>query len=203
MPVIASNVKKKRKVKKVEDAKFRPLIVPLVIIAVVTFLDQFTKSLVVNSLAEGETVSVIGSFFQLRLIYNSGGALGTSVGTSDFYLGTSIVILLVIFYLVYHNRSFPMIAWPLSLCAAGAVGNILDRVHTGKVVDFLDFDFFDFNFFGQRVERWWTFNIADSSITVGIILLMAYILFFSRKAPEEESVESSENSSSAPLSNPE
>ncbi len=171
----------------------RRLLIPLAIIAVVVFLDQLTKYLVVRSVAEGETVSVLGSFFQLKLVYNFGGALGTSFGSSDFYLGTSIIILAVILYMIYHNRAHAMIAWPLAACAGGAIGNVLDRIWHGRVVDFLDFDFFDFSLFGTRVERWWTFNVVDAAITVGIIFLIIYILFAPRQ-PHQESLDDHEYS---------
>jgi len=168
------------------DNNSRLLVIPLLIVAAVVFLDQLTKYFVVQSLAEGETVSVIGTFFQLKLIYNYGGALGTNLGSSDFYLGTSIIILAIILYMIYHNRQHIMIAWPLASCAGGAIGNVLDRIWHGRVVDFLDFDFFDFSFFGARITRWWTFNVADIAITVGIIFLIVYILFAPKHPVQEE-----------------
>lgn len=167
------------------DNDKRLLVIPLIIIAAVVFLDQLTKYLVVQSLVEGQTVSVLGSFFQLKLVYNLGGALGTSFGSSDFYLGTSIIILIVILYMIYYNRLHAMIAWPLAACAGGAIGNMIDRIWHGQVVDFLDFDFIDFSLFGTRIERWWTFNVADAAITVGIIFLIIYILFSPRPSKQE------------------
>lgn len=185
MPVSVSNAKKKRKVKKPTDVNGRLIIPPVIIIAVVVFLDQISKMMIVQRFNEGETVSVLGSFFQLRLIYNRGGALGTNLGSGDFYLGTSILILAAILYLIYHNRKTPMMSWPLAFCAGGAIGNVADRIFNGKVVDFLDFDFFDFSLFGNTITRWWTFNVADIAITVGIIFLILYILFTPNKKPAE------------------
>ena len=167
----------------------RSLIAPIIIAAVVAIIDQLTKWLATSNLIEGETVPVLGTFFQLKLVYNYGGALGTNLGSSSFYLGTSILIFLIILYFIYTNRHVKLIAWPMAACAGGAIGNIIDRIFTGKVVDFLDFDFFDVNLFGQQVTRWWTFNIADVGISVGVVLMILVILFSPRK-PQKSTIES-------------
>ncbi len=162
-----------------DAADFRTLLVPFLILAAVIVADQATKSLAAKHLSETDTISLIGTFLQLKLIYNYGGALGTNFGSGTFYLITSLVILGVIFYFIYANRNIKWVAWPMSLCAGGAIGNIIDRVLYGKVTDFIDMDFFDFNLFGISLERWWTYNIADAAITVGIVIIIVYILFFS------------------------
>lgn len=162
-------------------ADLKKLIVPLLILIVVAVVDQLTKIWAVGKLAEGKTIQVLGSFFQLKLIYNEGGAMGTNLGGPAFYLISAIAILLMVFYFIYANRSHKFIANSMALIAGGAVGNIIDRMQSGRVVDFLDCDFFDFNMFGRTYERWWTFNVADAAITVGIIILMTYILFFSKQ----------------------
>ena len=87
----------------------------------------------------------------------------------------------------------------IALILAGALGNVFDRVFYGvlyhyapmfygKVVDFFDFDFFNFTLFGRSYERWPIFNIADASVTVGVLIL----LFFYKKHQEDE-IKSSEN----------
>jgi len=156
---------------------YRQLIIPFLILVAVIVIDQLTKLWAVGNLIEGEIKQVIGQFFQLKLIYNQGGALGIDLGSNIFYLATSLVILIFIISFVYSNRDKPAVSRPLALIAGGAVGNIIDRIASGRVVDFLDFDFFDFQLFGNKIERWWTFNVADAAITVGIILLVIWILF--------------------------
>lgn len=168
-------------------ADFRTLIVPSLIIIVVVIADQLSKIWAVAKLIEGETYQVVGNFFQLKLIYNEGGAMGTNFGGPAFYLISAIAILIMVFYFIFVNRSQKFIANSMALIAGGAVGNIIDRVQAGRVVDFLDFDFFDFNMFGRTIERWWTFNIADAAITIGIIILMFFILFFSKQLQSSES----------------
>jgi signal peptidase II len=75
---------------------------------------------------------------------------------------------------------------PLSFITGGAIGNLIDRIAYGKVVDFLDFDFFDISLFGYRLERWWTFNIADMAISLSILYLFVRILFTKQTANVEE-----------------
>ncbi len=174
-------------------ADYQKLIVPTLILITVALIDQLTKIWAVAGLIEGETYRVIGSFFQLKLIYNEGGAMGTNFGGPAFYLISAIAILIMVLYFIYANRSQKFIANSMALIAGGAVGNIFDRVQSGRVVDFLDFDFFNFSMFGRTIERWWTFNIADAAITVGIFILIIFILFFSKylkptkSAPAEDS----------------
>ena len=167
--------------------EYKKLIVPSLILIVVALADQLTKMWAVADLAEGEIYQVLGNFFQFKLIYNDGGAMGTNFGGPAFYLISAIAILILVFYFIYVNRSQKFIANSMALIAGGAVGNIIDRVQAGRVVDFIDVDFFDFNMFGRVIDRWWTFNIADAAITVGIIILMIFILFFPKHLQENES----------------
>ncbi|MCP4713463.1 MAG: lipoprotein signal peptidase, partial [Planctomycetes bacterium] len=89
------------------------------------------------------------------LVYNLGGALGTNLGSSIFYLVSSSLILIVVFYFIYSYRNILSVALPMASIAGGAIGNILDRVRLGKVVDFIDVDFFNMNLFGYQLDRWW------------------------------------------------
>jgi len=162
----------------------RQLILPFLILAAVTAADQLSKIWVVKHLENGITTQVIGQFFQLKLVYNSGGALGTDMGSNLFYLISSLLIIAFVIYFTISNRNIKMIALPLATIAGGAMGNILDRLRLGKVVDFLDFDFFDINIWGLHIERWWTFNLADAAITIGVAGLLIYILFYPK--PESD-----------------
>ncbi len=102
--------------------------------------------------------------------------MGTTLGSGTFYLITSLIVLGIVFYLAYTNFNNRFISILLTGIAGGAIGNIIDRIRIGKVADFLDFDIPDINFLGLRLERWWTFNIADAAITVGVIMLLVYML---------------------------
>jgi signal peptidase II len=142
--------------------------------------------LAVNNLEYGNPVEVIGSFFMLTLIYNEGGAMGTNIGSSNYYLIASVIILAVILYYLYTQREHKTLAMPLSFISGGAIGNLIDRISYGKVVDFLDFDFFNINIFGYRLERWWTFNVADMAISLSILYLFITILLAKQTINVEE-----------------
>lgn len=117
----------------------------------------------------------------LTLVFNEGGALGTSFGPSTYYLFSSTLVLLFLLYYIYVNRQTATISIPLAFIAGGAVGNIIDRIRLGRVIDFLDVDFFDLDIFGYQLNRWWTFNVADSAISCSLVFLLIYVIFFHGK----------------------
>lgn len=154
----------------------RFLLIPvLLIVAIVTF-DQITKIWAVNSLTNSPPVEVIGQFIMFSLVYNEGGAMGTNFGSSFYYLISASLILLFVLYYIYINRKSLILSIPLACIAGGAIGNLIDRVAYGKVVDFIDVDFFDIDIFGFTLQRWWTFNIADSAISLSILFLLYLIV---------------------------
>lgn len=151
------------------------------IIAAIIFLDQLTKHLVVRRFRLHESVPVIPGFFDLTYVRNPGAAFGFLASApgawrSIFFVTVSIVALAVIVALVRtaHDR-LPVIAF--SLIGGGAVGNLIDRVRFGDVVDFIDWYF--------RTYHWPTFNIADSAITIGVGLLAIEMLLSKRKETRE------------------
>ena len=172
MPGCVSSANPKKRKRKLEKNNTKPLIWPLIIVLVVVALDQATKIWALNALTGRGSVEVFGNFFMFTLVFNQGGALGTNLGSSIYYLIISILILPFLFYYVYRYRFQLLLSWPLAFISAGALGNIIDRIYLGQVVDFIDIDFFDFNFFGQHIQRWWTFNIADAAISCGIVFLL-------------------------------
>lgn len=172
MPGCVSSANPKKRKRKLEKNNAKLLLWPLIIVLVVVALDQATKIWALNALADRSSVEVLGRFFMFTLVFNQGGALGTNFGSSVYYLVISILILPFLFYYIYRYRQTCLLSWPLAFISAGALGNIIDRIYLGQVVDFIDIDFFDFNFFGQHVERWWTFNIADAAISCGIVFLL-------------------------------
>jgi signal peptidase II len=146
----------------------------------VVLLDQITKSWAVSYLTGKPSVPVIGEFLQLTLVYNEGGALGTRLGPSAYYLVMAIIVLPIILFYLYRNRHLPFIAIPMAFLAAGAIGNLIDRINLGKVVDFVDFDFFHIHLWYYQLDRFWAFNVADASISCSIAFLIIYTLFFQK-----------------------
>lgn len=146
----------------------------VVIIALVVIADQLTKSWALSALSDipGRSVSVFGDFLRWSLVYNEGGAMGTNLGGSTLYTVIGIAILLALVYYLWQYRYSAKVAVPLALIAGGAVGNLIDRFVHGKVVDWIDVNFFDISLFSFHLERWWTFNIADSAISVALVYML-------------------------------
>lgn len=138
------------------------------ITGVAVVLDQLTKWWVLKTMSLGESVPVWGDFFRLTYIHNPGAVFGLRLGNPFLHLALAFVALIVIggfmWRIAHEDRR---IAIGLSLVLGGAIGNIIDRVRFGVVIDFLDF--------GIGATRWWVFNLADACVSVGTILLI-YIL---------------------------
>jgi signal peptidase II len=156
---------------------------PLVaaIAGIVIVLDQFTKYLVLQRFSLHESVPVIPGFFNLTYVRNPGAAFGILAGAHGawrtvFFVTVSLVALAVIVTLVRktHDR-LPLVAF--ALIGGGAVGNLIDRVRSGEVVDFIEWYY--------RSYHWPAFNIADSAITVGVVLLAVDMLFPGKQEARE------------------
>ncbi len=153
----------------------------------VVLLDQITKFWAVTNLTNvPPPTQETERFFMFTLVYNDGGAMGTSLGSSTYYLISSSLILLFVLYYAYINRDKRSFIFPLALISGGAIGNIIDRVRIGKVIDFIDVDFFDINLFGYVLKRWWTFNIADAAISCSIVFLILHLIFSKENEKNDE-----------------
>lgn len=108
--------------------------------------------------------------------------MGTNFGSPTYYLISSLFILIFVLYYIYLNRNTLIMSIPLACIAGGAIGNIMDRIFLGRVIDFFDIDFFNINMLGINIERWWTFNIADAAISCSIIILLVHLLFIKTNA---------------------
>ena len=141
----------------------------VVVVFFAVVADQLTKYLVLENLTPSQTIVVIPAFFNLVLTFNPGAAFGMMADLQEpyryFVLGaaTFFAIVAVLYFFVKDYRSdfFAQIA--LSLIIGGAIGNIIDRVRFGMVVDFLDFYIGD--------NHWPAFNLADSCICLGVVIL--------------------------------
>lgn len=169
------------------ENNFKPLLVPLIILFTVVALDQVTKIWAVNYLSQVGSVKVLGEFFMLTLVYNEGGALGSNLGPSLAYLIVSILIFGMVLFYIYSHRDSKSLSFSLSFIAAGALGNIIDRLRIGKVIDWIDFDFIDINILGYQLNRWWTFNIADAAISCAIVFILVGLFFSETKLGQLDS----------------
>jgi signal peptidase II len=146
-----------------------------VIAVLVVALDQITKAWIQAAFRLSESRSVVDGLFHLTYVRNRGAAFGLFSGLDPtfrrvFFLAVTAVAVAVI--LVVVRRMRPARVWMISALAlvfGGAVGNAIDRVRWGEVVDFLDFFW--------RGYHWPAFNVADSAITVGMAILITLELF--------------------------
>jgi len=142
----------------------------IVVFLLVLFLDQWTKLTIRQSLSLYQTVEVIHGFFNLVHVRNTGGAFGIfggergGVGSLFFVVVSVVAIGSIIILLIRLKEGEKIISLSLSFILSGAVGNLIDRLWHGEVVDFLDFYVSSYH--------WPAFNIADSAICVGIGLMV-------------------------------
>jgi signal peptidase II len=156
----------------------RNLIIFILGAIVVITLDQITKAAITEKLFMYGSHNVIDGFFNLVYVTNPGAAFGFLAGAPEifrylFFIGiTVLAILLIIYYILKSKSQDVLIVISLTLIFGGAVGNLIDRIRFGAVVDFLDF------YIGTW--HWPAFNVADSAISVGAVL-MIWEMLVSRK----------------------
>jgi len=145
-------------------------------------LDQISKLIVEHRLPMGVPVTVIPGFFNLFYTRNTGGAFGLFSGASTILLVVGIiavVILVVVFFRSrYRNAT---IRTSLALLLAGALGNIIDRVRLGYVIDFIQLHI-------SNRFYWPMFNIADTSVVVGAVLILVFVFTHKEKEKGKEAV---------------
>lgn len=132
---------------------------------VIIGLDQLSKWLVVKNMELYEQIPVIENFFYITSHRNKGAAWGILQDQMIFfYLITAVVVVGIVFYMQKYGQNNPLLSISLSLVLGGAIGNFIDRLLRQEVVDFLDFMIFQYDYP--------IFNIADSALFVGVILVL-------------------------------
>ena len=154
--------------------KFLLIITPVIII-----FDQVVKIFVDRTMHLYQSIEVLENFFHITYIRNKGAAFGMFSGADSslrvpFFLVMSALAICVIMYIVHKDEGktalFPTV---MALILGGAIGNMIDRLRMGEVIDFLDLHWYQ--------HHWPAFNIADSAITVGAVLLILH-MFKERKS---------------------
>ncbi len=173
----------------------------------VVIADQLTKFLVKGialpslhiyypGMQLGESLSLLGSFLRLTFVENPGMAFGIEVQHRPLLvLVTGIAAVAIAWYLysIRHERFLNRL--PFAMILGGAIGNLIDRIFYGvlfgegpllygKVVDFIDMDFFKINIFGLHMNRFAVYNVADASVSVGLVLMLIFHRAQERKKPE-------------------
>jgi signal peptidase II len=150
----------------------------------VILIDQITKWIIKTTMNLHQTIEVIGDFFTISYILNSGIAFGLFDDSASpikrpLLIIISIIALAIIVYIFFSlPKSVKMSGLAMGLIFGGAIGNMIDRIARGLVVDFLDFDFPDIIIRPLNIymTRWPTFNVADSSVLIGIVILLVIII---------------------------
>lgn len=163
----------------------------------IVILDQITKIIVKGfaipflgieweGMEYGQTIPLMGDIARLTYIENPGMAFGLDFGGKMFFALFSIIACIGIFWYIYTIRYERLrVRLPFAMILGGAFGNLIDRVFygvlygeaplfSGAVVDFIDVIFFNINILGYEMTRWPVFNVADSSVTIGVILLIIF-----------------------------
>jgi signal peptidase II len=171
------------------------------IASVIIIIDQATKLAIkgfsifgINheGMLIGQSFSVIGEFLKITFVENAGMAFGISFGAGKIFLSIfSIIASIALGWYLYKLRNYNIwIKIGIMLIFAGAIGNLIDRVFYGifynesplfygRVVDFIQVDIPDINLFGLHYTHWPVFNVADSCVTIGVVLL----IIFNKKIP--------------------
>ena len=154
----------------------------LIISLILVLIDQISKYLIRSTMELHETIPVIKNFFHLTYVSNDGMAFGINF-PGGIYIFTVVSFLLTIFLIAYlwnERKGNIILRISLAMIIAGAIGNFVDRLIFKEVVDMFDFIFWGYH--------WYIFNIADSSVTVGMILYLTYSFFLQPKNKTVKSV---------------
>jgi signal peptidase II len=148
-----------------------------IVIPLTVLLDQVTKYLVMRHMRLYDSVTVIPGFFNLTYVRNKGAAFGILAGAQGtwrtvFFVVISLAALTALLFLIRKTGERLAITAYALICG-GALGNLIDRLRFGEVVDFVEWYY--------RSFHWPAFNVADSAITVGVGLLLIDMLFFQDK----------------------
>ena len=145
------------------------LLFALAVALVVFVADQGTKSLVEGSMRIGQSIVLVPGFLNLTYIKNAGGAFGILGGSRALLLAGSAVAVLVVLWMLLSGKPSRLATLGCGLILGGAAGNLLDRLGSGEVTDYVHFSF------------WYIFNAADAAIVIGVGLLLLSTL----RSPEK------------------
>ena len=154
----------------------------LTISLVIVIIDQISKYIIRSTMELHETIPVVKNLFHLTYVSNDGMAFGINFpgGIYLFTIASFILTIILIVYLWYERKGDIILRISLALIIAGAIGNFIDRAMYKEVVDMFDFIFWGYH--------WYIFNVADSAVTVGMILYLIYSFFIQPKKQTTKTV---------------
>ena len=145
----------------------------LFVILFLVGLDQLSKSIIVQTIKLNDYIVVIKDFFNITYVQNRGAGFSILQGQMTFFYIITVIALIVLTYLLLKSKD-KLSKTAYLLMIGGAIGNFIDRLLLGYVVDFLDFYIFGYNYP--------VFNLADSFLTVGVILMVISVLLEKKDA---------------------
>lgn len=184
-----------------EMQKSNRLIYTVISTALIIVVDQITKLIISENMDIGESFRLIPYIINIHYVRNKGAAFGMLADQRWIFMTFSVLALGIMFFILKKTKKRSHLFYiSMAFIIGGGIGNMIDRTAYGSVIDFVEFDFVDFA----------VFNIADAFLTVGVIMMAVYLLFFEKKdkqdidkaketnekeneeKPEEESEEKSE-----------
>lgn len=162
--------------------KIQPFSMGLWVALATLAADQYSKWYLVKHLLSPERpVIEVASFFRVVMVWNHGISFGMFAALRQPVVLVGVSLLVVGILLVWlHKNDSKLVSAALGLVIGGAVGNMADRLHYGAVVDFLDFSLGSYH--------WPAFNVADSAIFIGVVLLSWHSMFIDRKTTQKDTV---------------
>lgn len=143
--------------------------ISLLVAFLIIVIDQVTKWIIASSMKIGDSYEVIPNFLNITSHRNNGAAWGILSGKMFFfYIITVIILIVLVLFFIKEAQYNLCMQLAISLLFAGALGNFIDRLFNGEVVDFIDTNIFGYDFP--------IFNVADSSLTIGVILVIIALL---------------------------
>ncbi len=152
-------------------------IISFVLVTILIAIDQLIKLWAINSLMPIGSINAISGILDLTYVENYGAAFGIFKGQTWLLVGMTSIVLLIIAYLLFKNYfKSRMAMFSLVLILAGGVGNLIDRIRLGYVVDYLDIG---------PIFSYPVFNFADCCVVIGTIIFSIYIILFEEKKAEK------------------
>lgn len=164
----------------------RKYLILIAMMGMLVAIDQLTKFLVSGNFRLGQSMAVVENYLNLTLVYNHGAAFGMlstldeSIREPFFFIVPALTLLLILFVFSRLRDDQQMSIYALSLIVGGAVGNLIDRLRLGYVIDFVDFHW-------KSKYHFPAFNVADTAICIGVFILLLSIFYES----ENEKIDAS------------
>ncbi|HHV98570.1 MAG TPA: signal peptidase II [Clostridiaceae bacterium] len=151
-----------------------------IIVILIIAADQVSKFFITKNVDLGELIEIIRNFFYITYIRNKGAAWSIFQNGRYFFIVMTIIASILIIYFLLKSKN-KILSLSLSFILGGAIGNLIDRIAAGSVVDFLEFHFWSY--------RFPVFNVADIFITTGTILLAYYLIFIYKEPAKATEME--------------